>query len=425
MERFNNTKKLVDLSLFSKDAKILLLVNIIFSLIIPLDIIFSNAFIWRQKQDFALLFASNCSGFIGVPVGYLVNGFLLRRIPIKKIFFGSMILCVLSLMVLFFLEKTSYPVVISLGFVTGSCMGIYWSSRMYMALMNTQDSNRNYFNSIELFSTVVADVVTAFFCGLFIGNAYKFGLSPNAAYQIVIVLALVLVVIAGFILKRGSFKNPNIQKFIFSKFIPRWNQMRLYSIALGIVEGCTLILPTLLILKFLGNESSLGVVESASTIVSLIVVYLAGRFSSPTHRTRMVIISVLIIFTGSFLYGVLFSALGVILFQISFILSKPLQELAFRSSLMRSVDYAAAIERRDEYAYLIDNECVRLLGRLTGAGIFMILYFKGSEELALRIALILLSLILANTIWISKKLNPKGPEKIGLEESTSTTLLVL
>ena len=92
---------------------------------------------------------------------------------------------------------------------------------------------------------------------------------------------------------------------------------------------------------------------------------------------------------------------------------------------MRSVDYAAAREQRDEYAYLIDNECVRLLGRLTGAGIFMILYFKGSEELALRIALILLSLILANTIWLSKKLNPKEPEKIRLEESKSATLLVL
>ncbi|HEY4967065.1 MAG TPA: MFS transporter [Puia sp.] len=418
-------KKLIDLSVFSRDAKILLLVNTLYSLVIPLDIIFSNAFIWRQRPDFALLFTSNCSGFIGVPVGYIVNGFLLRRFRIKNIFFLSMMGCVMALMTLFFLEKTSYPVVITLGFVTGTGMGIYWSCRMYMALMKTNDENRNYFNSIELFATVIADILTAFSSGFFIGHSARFGFKPNQAYQVVIVLALLLVLFAGLILRKGNFRNPVIRRFLYFHFIPRWNQMRLYSLALGIVEGCTLILPTLLILKFLGNESSLGVVESASTLISISVVYLAGRFSSPANRTQMVIAAVVIIFCGSSVFGLMYSALGVIFFQVSFILSKPLQELAFRSTLMRSVDFASSVEKRDEYAYLIDNECIRLVGRLGGAGVFMFLYFRISEEMALRVALVLLTLILANTIWLSKKLNPSNSEKDAVKKTLPASLLTI
>ena len=414
--------KWLGLSLFSRDAKVLLAANIIFSLVLPLDVIFSNAYIWRQKQDFALLFASNCSGFAGVPVGYILNGFLLRRFPIKNIFVASMTGSVLMITVLFFLGRTTYPVVMTLGFCTGTAMGIYWSNRLYMALMKTHDGNRNYFNSIELLASVVADVVTAFLAGMFIGHAHYFGLTPNQAYKIVILLALLLVLTAGLILRKGNFVNPKIRRFLYTNYVRRWQNMRKYSLALGVVEGCTLILPTLLILKFLGNESSLGLVESCSMLLSMGVVYFAGRFCTPAHRTLIVITSVLLILAGSILFGVLYSALGVIFFQISNIFSKPLQEIAFRSTMMRSVDFAAGQEHRDQYAYLIDNEIVRFLGRLAGAGVFMALYFKGSEEIALRVALIVLALMLSNTIWLSRLLNPR---EINLDKNAQSHRLNL
>jgi YQGE family putative transporter len=179
-----------------------------------------------------------------------------------------------------------------------------------------------------------------------------------------------------------------------------------------------------LILKFIGNENSLGIVESVSTILSLLIVYLVGRYSSPAQRPQIVLAGVMAVFAGSIFFGLLYSFAGVIIFQICLILSKPLQEMAFRSTLMRSVDYASALENRDEYTYLFDNELVRMFGRLTGAGVFMLLYFKGSEEMALRVALILVSIVLANTIWLSKILNT-GNDKESGSKASSTKLLTV
>jgi YQGE family putative transporter len=77
------------------------------------------------------------------------------------------------------------------------------------------------------------------------------------------------------------------------------------------------------------------------------------------------------------------------------------------------------IEKRGEYAYILNHEWGLYSGRLLGAGTFLVLAYAISTEIALRYAIIIIALLQLCSIFVAKDIIARGillsPEETGID----------
>ena len=100
----------------------------------------------------------------------------------------------------------------------------------------------------------------------------------------------------------------------------------------------------------------------------------------------------IVFFIGTVLNGLMFSAVGVILFVLCKVIFQPLHDLAYFPTMMKTID-AVSIENRNEYAYIMSHEVGLFVGRAFGMLLFIAFAYFISEEFALKYALIVVGTI--------------------------------
>jgi YQGE family putative transporter len=108
--------------------------------------------------------------------------------------------------------------------------------------------------------------------------------------------------------------------------------------------------------------------------------------------------------------GILYNATGVILFMLFLLLAKPLLDLAYFPIQFRVIDLLSKKEKRSEFAYILNHEAGLYLGRLTGAGTFLLLAYYFSNEVALRYAIIIVAVLQLSSFWVAKRIIRQGNE---------------
>ena len=157
----------------------------------------------------------------------------------------------------------------------------------------------------------------------------------------------------------------------------------------GMVQGFLVTAPAILVLKLVGNEGALGLIQGISGALTAILVYILGRVARPQDRLKIFVGGLLIFFIGTIFNGILFSAIGVILFVLCKVIFQPLFDLAYFPIMMRTIDVVAKIEHRNEYSYILSHEFGLFLGRAFGLLLFIFLAYGISQEFALKYALII------------------------------------
>jgi YQGE family putative transporter len=153
-----------------------------------------------------------------------------------------------------------------------------------------------------------------------------------------------------------------------------------------------------------GNEGSLGLIQGIAGCITAVLVYVLGRVAKPQHRMKIFAFGLAVFFIGTLFNGVMFSAVGVIIFVLCKVLFQPLHDLAYFPTMMKTIDTVSAIEGRNEYAYIMSHEMGLFVGRAVGMLLFILLAKYVSEIFALKYALVivgglqLLSLPLAKHI---------------------------
>jgi hypothetical protein len=84
-------------------------------------------------------------------VGFLVNGWLLQLVSVKRLYSVGMLLSGVSMVVMMSLNELSLVGLGVAGLLMGMSFGLYWSNRDYLALSSTSDDNRNYYYGLETF----------------------------------------------------------------------------------------------------------------------------------------------------------------------------------------------------------------------------------------------------------------------------------
>lgn len=375
--------------------RVLLVSNMIYALVLPVIEIFVAAYVMRNSHDVGKVVTYQLAVYAATPVAFFVNGLLLGRIGVKRMYAAGMVLSGAAMMMLMRSGVLTSAGIAGAGVAMGFATGLFWANRGFLALATTRNENRNYFYGLEMFSGTLTAVVVPAAIGWFIAGTVRYGWLggiANHAYRVIAITVFALTAVSAGILQRGSFRNPAHTRFVFFHFDPLWRRMLQLAALKGLTHVYILTAPALLVLLLVGKEGTLGAMQAAGGILSACMLYAVGRAAAPRHREGLLSFAIVLFFAGAILNAVLFNAAGVFAFMGCLVVSKPLLDLAYNPIELQVVDTVAAVEGRSEYAYFFNHEFGLFAGRFAGCVLFLAIVHWGSGIAALRYALPIVAL---------------------------------
>ncbi|MEL6673456.1 MAG: MFS transporter [Bacteroidota bacterium] len=385
---------------FEGPARQLLSSLFIFAFFFPFFLLFSNAFIFRQAAgeiDFNLWY--NLLHLFAVPIGFAYSGFLLKYLDIKTVFIAGMAGQVVNMVCLMFLPPAwmGQGMIGLFGLISGLTSGAYWAGRNYLILSVTTDVNRTFFNGLEYIFFIIGNILTPAFIGAFLSLGVDWEwFTIERGYQISLLGPILLVVGASWVIYRTPFSSPPQARILFRSFGPVWNKVRLMAAFMGWTHAVVIVLPTILVMKFIGGEAELGYFTAIAQIITLIIMYGVSSRAKPGNRHQILASGWLVLLLGSlgFQLGLIsFPWIVSLTLFLALFFADPMMNVPYRATAMRMVDQLQLTQNRSPFAYLMDLEIYNALGRLSGLGLCYITYLYGSEMLAY-------SLFLWGALWL-------------------------
>ncbi len=393
---------------FTRSAKILIITNTIYALIGPVIDVFVASYIMRNSNDPSKVIIYQLAIYVGIPITFLVNGYLLNRFNIKKLFSIGMILSGVSMMFMMSLKEINYFGLISAGLIMGMSFGFYWANRDYLVLSTTKDKIRNFYYGLETFIyTIIASIIPVII-GWYLMNGKVEGEatneSINSSYRVITAVVFVITIISSIVFHFGKYEKPKSEKFLYFKFHKLWRKMIQLSILKGLAQGFIVTAPAMLMMKFFHSEGALGSAISVGAIVSAVIMLILGKLSKPKHRSIIFSVGLIGFFLASFFNGFLFNQTGVIIFMFLLLISRPILDIAYFPIQLKVIDLLSKLENRNEFSYLLNHEFGLFTGRFIGAGTFLVIAYFINTDIALRYALLIIGTVQLFSIIIAKQL---------------------
>lgn len=379
------------------NMRVLLVTNMVYAFVLPVVDIFVSAYIMRSSNDPNLVAIYQLFLYTGIPFTFLINGFLLSKIKISNLYSFGMLLSGVSMLIMMSLDNMDLFGVAFAGLIMGGSFGFFWANRDFLALITTKDDNRNYYYGLETFFFTTTSIVVPFVVGWFLVSYQSFAWLQNdgisSAYRMVTYCVLAITVLSSLIIHKGKFANPTHKKFVYFRFDSLWNKMLFLSGLKGLAQGFLVTAPAILVMRLVGDENSLGMVQSVSGIVTAIALYILGRTTKPKHRIAIFTVGLFIFFIGTLANGLLFSASGVMIFVLCLVLFRPLHDIAYFPIQMKVIDVLAKKEKRNEFAYIFNHEFGLFVGRFLGLILFILLSTYVSVDFSLKYSILIIALL--------------------------------
>ena len=328
----------------------------LYNVVDPFLIIFTNAFLWRQSQSPQLVALYNLTYCIGLPCAFYLNGQLLRKYkPGQLYFFGNLLQGSIVALLIFF-SAHSFRTITFFGLLFGLGAGFFWANRNLLTLRVTRRDNRIYFAGLESLSGTLLSIIVPILVGAFIivgSNLHIY--SIQGGYELLSLISLGVLFFVGFLLKDITITIAPISRVILKKRSSLWNMFRYLTFIYGILSGIGFLTP-IIILKFIGNEGKLGVVQSFAAIISTIIIYSIAKKASQKHRIIILIVGVLLNFIGALFFGILYSIVGTFLLVTFFALANPFEWVAYSTLSNDVIDREESIHTQHHFSYVFDQE---------------------------------------------------------------------
>ena len=391
------------------NMRVLLITNMLYAFVLPVVEIFMAAYIMRYFADTSYVAIFQVAMYTGIIITSLTNGFLLKSFKVAHLYSFGILLSGLSMVAMMFVKDIHLFGLIVSGTMIGAASGFFWTNRYLMALNTTKDENRNYFFGLESFFFTIANITIPLAIGALLASIdgmHLMGIEFNIykGYQIVTLLVFLVTILAVISLSRGKFENPVQKDFLYFKFDRLWNKQILLAMLKGLVQGFLVTAPAMLIMKYVGKEGSLGLIQGISGGLTAILIYLLGRFAKPKHRILIFGFGITLFLIGTVVNGIELSMFGVMVFVLCKVFFQPLHDLAYYPIMMKVIDVVSKRENRNQYAYILNHEFGLYAGRVAGLGLFIFLAFSVSEIFALRYSLIIVAVLQMLSIPLAKNI---------------------
>jgi YQGE family putative transporter len=390
-----------------RQMRVLLQTNMVYALVLPVIELFLSAYIIRSSRDFSLVMVYQLAQGTGIPITFMLNGYLLKYIPITRLYAAGMILSGMSMGVMMMLGDLTIVGIAGTGLMMGMAYGFFWANRVFLALNSTTDENRNYYYGLEALFFTFASIIMPLGAGYLIASTQQlgwFGGKTEHAYYILTGLVLLLTILASSIVGRGKFSNPPKSKFIYFKFHHLWRKMLLMASLKGVAQGFVIAAPVMLIMKLVGEEGSLGSIQSIGSVLSAVMLYALGRYSAPRHRQKIFTAGLSLFVFGAFINMTLYNAAGAIFFVGSLVFARPLLDLAYFPVQLGVIECVAAKEKRTQFAYIFSHEVGLYIGRVFGCMLFILAARNLNEDVALRYVLFAIAVLQLLSILVARSI---------------------
>jgi YQGE family putative transporter len=391
----------------TRQMRMLLLTNMVYALVIPIIELFLGAYIIRSSRDFSLVMVYQLAQGTGIPLTFMLNGFLLKYIPIARLYAAGMILSAFSMGVMMLLKNLTIVGIAGTGLMMGMAYGLFWANRVFLSLTTTRDENRNYYYGLEALSFTFASIVMPLTAGYLIASTRElgwFGGKAENAYYVLTIVVLLLTIVASIIVNRGKFVNPENAKFVYFRFHTLWQKMLLMASLKGVAQGFVIAAPVMLIMKLVGAEGSIGSIQSIGSVLSAMMLYVIGRASAPRHRQKIFAAGLLLFVLGSFINMTFYNAAGAIFFVGCLVFARPLLDLAYYPIQLGVIECVAAKEKRNQFAYIFSHEVGLYFGRVFGCLLFIFAARNLSEDIALRYVLFAVAIVQLFSVVVARSI---------------------
>lgn len=235
----------------------------------PIIGIFINAYFWRQTEDITLIAAYNLGFFIALPLGFYLNGLLLKRVHILKLYWIGTVLQGVAAFLAIFMPTLSFDKVLAYGLIYGIGGGLYWGNKNYITLKITKGRNRLYYNSLESSIDLIINIVMPILLGwIIVFGEHVHLYTPDSAYRVLMVATLFMLGLSGYILQSADIYSEKITNIFVINPSKYWNLNRLMQTIFWVVNGVNYFIPTVLVLMLVGSEGELGTLESFSAFAT-------------------------------------------------------------------------------------------------------------------------------------------------------------
>lgn len=360
--------------------------------------VFLNIYFWRALHRLEAVALFNLFFFVGLPIGFIANGFLVKKISYVAAFRAGIMALGLFPLIIMGLQENAFRYLGLLGLVNGFSDAFYWANLNIFIYDLTSDTVRGYFTGLHSALGSAIGIVTPPIVGFLIGVFGQEWLrlsvrhSYYLSFSIATFLFLTTAVVAGKITaarERLEFSLPDINLKNKSQ---NWGSIRLMSIASGFPSGIFALTWSLLAFEFFGRELEVGWFNGFLGIIGVLAAYFAGRYAKPERRMRTTIIGTAFYFLGATFFGLNFTIPAFYLLGIFVGIGDHFLWAVEFPVLMKEME-KGYLPGKQRYVYWVDREMFLNIGRVLGMIIFIALVSLFAFKLVYQIMFILIALI--------------------------------
>lgn len=403
------SRELMHFRALNQRAQSLLISFVSFNIAAPLLTLFCNAYIWRQKHELIHVALYNGAWMVGVALAFIGNGFALRYVALKWLYALGLVFQLAACAVLFAVSDLNLGNLTALGVFSGSMAALYWANRNLLSLQMTRGSERDYFCSVESALGMLLSVVSPALFGWFlqVGTKFEEGLVVYR-YQILTTFTVVIQLAGAWYIVRTPFDDYSPQRILVTRASSFWNRARLFTALKGVAEGSALFLPTLIVLRLLGQEGTLGALQSLATLVTTALLYGIARWMRGERRTLVLASGIGVMLFGGCALSLSYSPFGGLIYLLLQTLGIQLVWAAANPIMLDAIN-ADQRGDGDSYCYVVDRELFLNSGRMLGVFLVLGSSLFFDDNITLRVAPVILALVTSAMLLCSRDLTRARP----------------
>ncbi len=354
-------------------SRLLLAVNGLFVLAGALSGTFLNVYLWKVKQDFAMIGWFTFSQQLALGLTFWIAGkWVKERDKMISLRLGIVVSGLFYLLVLWAGPHT-VDFIWPLGFLFGIGSGLFWLAFNVVYFEVTDIDTRDLFNGwIGILGSVIG-ILGPWASGWIISV-----MKGNLGYRIIFTASLIVygsAILLSFWLKKRKRGGPYRWMEPFRQFGPNspWRQAVPASAAHGLREGVFSFLVTLLVFISTSAERKVGQFSFVTSFVSLVSFWVVGKWLHIRFRYVGMLVGAVLItgVIGPLLWDVNYITL--MLFGVGTSLFMPLYLLPIISSVFDLIGKSEdTVEKRVELIVL--RELSIMIGRLLGTLLFILVF---------------------------------------------------
>lgn len=358
-----------------KEAKIILVISILFTLAIGLSNIFVNIFLWKRSNDFIIVAIYNLMHYIFVPITFIFAGWLSK----KKNGVWPLRIGILSFILFFglilYIKDNIIAYIYSLGILFGIASGFYWFAYSILSFDFTTKNNRDTFNGISGSVAGGANALAPLAGGYIIqkaGNTHGYTIVFSCSLALFFILILV-----SLLLKSKYYGDKLNIGHIWGSKHSEWTKLRKAIMVWGFRDVVIGFLITTLVFISTGSEFSVGKLSLLAAIISSLAFLSQQKLIKPKHRLFSIHIGAVLMFIAVLGFTRHIGYTSLLVFTVLDAMFAP-----FFLTPLNSASFNVITEYHEENLraeYVINKEIILNIGRIIST-ILLILLLKTVKQ---------------------------------------------